>query len=89
MVERIGIAVIWFNKKWDKWYKKRCFFSKHKDLFDAEFWAILDIWNLGNKKTKNAKPITKIFFIDSQTALIKILELKTKVGKDVIRNIID
>lgn len=87
-VGRVGAAVVWFDKRLDKQRKKQRFFGKHKDLFDAELWAISDALDLGSKKTRNAKPTTVTIFTDSQTAMTKILDPKTKVGGDAVQNLV-
>lgn len=88
VVERVGAAVVLVDKRLGKWREKRRFLGKHKDSFDVELWAISDALNLDSKETRNAEPTTVTIFTNSQTAMTKILEPKTKVGGDAIRNLI-
>lgn len=48
----------------------------------------MDTLNLDGKETRNAKPTIITIFINSQMAMTKILELKTKVCGDEIRNLV-
>lgn len=35
-----GAAVVWFDKRLNKWQEKRRYLGGNKDSFDAELWAI-------------------------------------------------
>ena len=87
-VGKVGAAVVWFDGKLNKWQEKRRFLGKNKDSFDAELWAILDALVLGIKRTRNVGPTTVTVFTDSQAAITKILDPKTRVGGDAVRSLI-
>lgn len=36
----VGVAVVWFDERLNKWHEKRRYLGKNKDSFDAELWAI-------------------------------------------------
>lgn len=61
-------------------------FGKYKDSFDAELWAVSSALELDSKKTRNIEPIIVTIFTDLQTVITIILEPKTKVSGDTIRN---
>lgn len=85
---KVGAAVVWFDKWLDKWQEKRRFLGEHKDSFDAELWSISDALVLGTKKTRNTGPTTVTVFTNSQAAISKIFDSKTKVGRDAVRNLV-
>ena len=82
------LAVVWLKKKSDKWQEKRRYLGENKESFDVELWAISDALELSIKKTKNRSPTTVIVFIDSHTAIVKILEPKVRPGEGAIRDLI-
>lgn len=85
---KIGAAVVWFDKKLDKWPEKRRFLEENKDPYNAELWAIADALVLGIRKIGNADCTTVTIFTDSQAAITKISDQRTRVGGDAIRNLI-
>lgn len=34
--KKVGVAVVWFDKKQDKWQEKRRYLGKNKDFYDVE-----------------------------------------------------
>lgn len=67
-----------------KWQEKRRFLSKNKDSFDTKLQAISDILTLDIKRTKNVDATIIIVFTDFQMAIIKILDLKARVNRNVV-----
>lgn len=78
------MAIVWFDKRLDKWQEKRRFLGINKDLFDAELWSISKVLVLGIRKTRNIKPTMVTVFTNSQVAISKILDSKTRVDGDTI-----
>lgn len=78
------MAIVWFDKRLDKWQEKRRFLGINKDLFDAELWSISKVLVLEIRKTRNIKPTMVTIFTNSQVAISKILDPKTRVDGDTI-----
>lgn len=53
-----------------------------------ELWSISKALVLGIRKTRNIKPTTVTVFTDSQMAISKIPDPKTRVGGDTIQNVV-
>lgn len=87
-VGKVGAAVVWFDKRLNKWQEKRRFLGKNKDSFDAELWAISDALVLGIERTRNVGPTTVTVFTDSQAAITKILDPKARFGGDAVRSLV-
>lgn len=84
-IEDTRAAVVWFDKKLNKWQNKQRYLAKNKNLFDVEIWAISDALGLSIKKTRNGNPLIITIFTDSQAAIAKILDPKAGTGGDAIR----
>ena len=87
-VGKAGVAVVWFEKRLDRWQEKRRYLEENKDSFDAELWAISDALEIGIKKTRDGSPTTVTVFTDSQAAIAKILEPKVRSGGGAVRDLI-
>lgn len=48
----------------------------------------METFVLGIRKTRNIEPIIVTVFTDSQVAISKILDPKTRVGGDIIQNVV-
>lgn len=86
--KKAGAAVVQFDRKLDKKQEKRHFLEKNKDLFDTELQTILDTLALSIKRTRNVGLIIVTVFTNSQTAITKIWDLKTRVNGDVVQNLV-
>lgn len=77
-----------FDGRLDKWQEKWHFLAKIKDLFNIKLWTISNALTVDIKKIKNLVLTTITVFTDSQVAIIKIWDPKTKSGRDRIQNLI-
>lgn len=85
---KVGAAIVWFDRRLGKWQEKRRFLRENKDPYDAELWAIADALVLGIRKIGNVDCTRVTIFTDSQAAVTKISDQRSRVGGDAIRNLI-
>ena len=82
-----GAAIVWFDRRLNKWQEKRRYLGEIKDSFDAELWAISDALELSIKKMRNGNPSMITIFTDSRAAVAKILDSNARTGGDAIRTL--